>query len=338
MKHLALVLLPLVMLAAPAPLLAAEAAPPTGATVEQARERFAKGVQLYHEGSFEAALAEFQKAYQLAPSYRLHYNIAQVYLELHNYVEALRAFWKYLAQGGNEIPADRKAKVQAEMQKLESRVCYLTIKTNVHGAQITIDEAPIGVAPLRSPVLVNPGLRRVSATKPGYQPAALTVTAAGGERLEVTLPMPDAGPGAAGFAARPGYAPLGLAATDTGVAGPTRTKTWISLATAGVLVVGTGVLALMARDAKSDFDTELTRAPNTKTSVEDARTRMVRYAALTDAVGAAALMATGVTIYFALTEKPTVAPASNGRDSARRSAPRVSLTASPNGVGIAGKF
>jgi tetratricopeptide (TPR) repeat protein len=325
------------------PLVRAEAAPAGGpqAPMDQARDRFAKGVQLYHEGSFEAALAEFQKAYQLAPSYRLHYNIAQVYYELHNYVEALRAFWKYLAQGGNEIPADRKAKVQAEMQKLESRVCYLTIKTNVHGAQITLDDAPVGIAPLRSPVLVNPGLRRVGATRPGYLPVALSVTAAGGERLEVNLPLADAvgHPGLVGHAGALPVGGLGLAATDTGTAGPTRSKTWISLATAGVLASGTLVLGLLARDAKGEFETELARVPNTKAGIEDARTRMVRYAALTDAVGAAALMATGVTVYFALTEgRPRLTSAVAGgapRDPRR---PGVSLSASPGGLRLDGRF
>jgi hypothetical protein len=117
-----------------------------------------------------------------------------------------------------------------------------------------------------------------------------------------------------------------------------RPKTWIALATAGVLTLGTGVLALMARDAKADFDAELERAPNTKSSVEDARTRMVRYAALTDAVGAAALMATGATIYFALTEKPTLTATPAGQDSAGRRATRLSLTASPGGLSVGGKF
>src|SRR5690349_17758223 len=85
----------------PAP---ATAAPP----VDEARSRFQKGVQLFHEGGYEAALAEFRKAYQLAPSYRLLYNIAQVHYELHDYVSALKSFRQYVVEGGTEIPADRR--------------------------------------------------------------------------------------------------------------------------------------------------------------------------------------------------------------------------------------
>src|SRR3712207_8429603 len=42
-------------------------------------------------------------------------------------------------------------------------------------------------SPFTAPVLVNPGSRRVSANKAGYLPAVNTVTAAGGERLNLTL-------------------------------------------------------------------------------------------------------------------------------------------------------
>ncbi len=170
---------------------------------DEARERFGRGVQLFHEGSLEAALAEFQKAHQLAPNYRLHYNVAQVQYELHNFVEALRSFWKYLAQGGSEIPADRRQQVEAEIRKLEKRVGYVTITTNVSGAQISVDGVPMGISPFTAPVLVNPGSRRVSANKAGYLPAVNTVTAAGGEKLSLTLNLMEGSVGAGALAARP---------------------------------------------------------------------------------------------------------------------------------------
>ena len=203
--------------------------PPT----EEARERFGRGVQLFHEGSLEAALAEFQKAHQLAPNYRLHYNIAQVQYELHNFVEALRSFWKYLAQGGNEIPADRRQQVEGEIRKLEKRVGYVTITTNVSGAQISVDGVPMGISPFTAPVLVNPGSRRVSANKAGYLPAVNTVTAAGGEKLSLTLNLMEGsvGAGAAGRAA------LAVRRRARQRLVGRRTRTWISLAATSALVV-----------------------------------------------------------------------------------------------------
>ena len=58
MKHLCLLLASAVALAEPA------LADPSN--MDEARTRFQQGVELYREGSFDAALAEFQKAYELA--------------------------------------------------------------------------------------------------------------------------------------------------------------------------------------------------------------------------------------------------------------------------------
>src|SRR6266498_3420123 len=68
----------------------------TEGNVEKARASFQQGVDLFHEGNFEAALAEFRKAYATAPSYRILYNIAQAYYELHDYVNALKTYQQYL--------------------------------------------------------------------------------------------------------------------------------------------------------------------------------------------------------------------------------------------------
>jgi hypothetical protein len=263
--------------------------------VEEARERFSRGVQLFHEGSFEASLAEFQKAYQLAPSYRLHYNIAQVQYELHDYVESLRAFWKYLAQGGNEVAPARRSEVEAEIKKLEKRVGFLSITSSVDGAQIAVDGVPMGISPFSVPVLVNPGSRRVTATKAGFVPAQSTITAAGGERLQVALqlsPHPTLG----GINLLPRPSPFG----DAESAGARRT--WISLGVAGALALGTAVSAILAQNAETNFERELARVPNTRASIDDARTSMKRYAAVTDVLLGATAVASAVTIYFAVQE------------------------------------
>jgi tetratricopeptide (TPR) repeat protein len=59
----------------------ARADAPLEPDTSEARMRFTRGVKLYHEGSYDAALAEFTKAYRLAPNYRVLYNLAQVQAE-----------------------------------------------------------------------------------------------------------------------------------------------------------------------------------------------------------------------------------------------------------------
>jgi tetratricopeptide (TPR) repeat protein len=298
--------------------------PEDTASVSEARERFARGVKLYREGSLEASLAEFERAAQLAPSYRLQYNIAQVQYELHNYVAAMRAFRRYLAYGGDQISSERRARVQGEIAELEARVAQITVKTNVQGATIAVDEIRAGTAPLARPLWINPGVRRISALKPGYLPATVTVTAAGGELLNVALELPEINTPAARVAApalrarpRPEAAPPA----------PSRLKTWLSVLTTGALAAGAGGFALLARQAHRDFDRELEQIPNTRASIEDARMRMVTLAAVTDALTVATLVAGGVAVYVGLSE---------GRPATRE--PALSLAPTLGGLQARGRF
>jgi Tfp pilus assembly protein PilF len=45
---------------------------------EAAKQHFNRGVASYRDGDFDAALAEFEKAYETRPDYRVLYNLGQV--------------------------------------------------------------------------------------------------------------------------------------------------------------------------------------------------------------------------------------------------------------------
>jgi tetratricopeptide (TPR) repeat protein len=309
---------------------AAPETPPRDATaVDEARQRFQKGVQLFHEWSFEAALAEFRKAYQLAPSYRLLYNIAQVHYELHNYVDALKAFRQYLTEGGTEVPTDRRTQVEAEIRKLEGRVGYIEVVANVEG-QVSIDDVPVGLLPMKTPILVNPGMRRVSVTKPGFGTTARNVTIAGGDHAKVELELNEA---VASARTGPDAGKKGTARGEASTSKP-KTAMWISLAATGALGVGAGVFGLLAQDAKKDFEHELGVYPNTKAEIDDARSAMQRNAAITDGLAAAAIVAAGFTVYFAVS--------SGGKDPVATTAPatqpRIGFAPTFGGVAAVGSF
>jgi len=308
---------------------APEATPPDGASVEEARQRFQKGVQLFHEWSFEAALAEFRKAYQLAPSYRVLYNIAQVHYELHSYVDALKAFRQYLSEGGVD---DRRMQVEGEIRKLEGRVGFLEVIANVDGGQVSIDDVPVGLLPMKAPILVNPGVRRVSVNKPGFGTTARNVTIAGGDHAQVSLELNEA------VATRAPSDETGKTAGkgDRRTERP-RTAMWISLAATGALGIGAGVFALLAQDAKRDFEHQLSMFPTSKREVDAARSTLVQNAAITDGLAAAAVVSGGLTLFFALS--------SGGKDPARASsapshagAPTVRIAPTLGGVVAVGSF
>jgi len=67
-------------------------AQPTAGNVEEATQRFKRGLELYEEQDFPNALIEFRRAYELQPSYKILYNLGQVCFQLTEYACALRNF------------------------------------------------------------------------------------------------------------------------------------------------------------------------------------------------------------------------------------------------------
>jgi tetratricopeptide (TPR) repeat protein len=285
-------------------------------TTEMARANFHHGVQLYNEGSFEAALAEFRKAHQISPNYRLLYNIAQTYFELHDYVNSFKALKQYVQEGGNEIAADRRIEVNALNQKLEERIAFLDIECNLDGADIRIDDLSVGVSPLASAVLVNAGPRRISAVKLGHPVAARMVTVIGKEKAKVVMdiatfveaqsvdrvssPEADTAKGMS-----PSFIP-----SEPAEKAPPRIGLITSSVVTGGCALATGIFGILAMNAKRDFNSALDKIPNTKDNVDSARSKMKTYAHLTDAFGAATLVSGGVTLYFLLTDTASKRPSS----------------------------
>ena len=277
--------------------------------VDSARASFQAGVELFKEGSFEGSLAEFKKAYQTSPSYRVLYNIAQVYFELHDYVNSYATLKDYVEQGGSDISAARLAQVEELNRKLEKRIGTVEIVCDVNDADIRIDDISVGKSPLESPVLVNAGPRRIAAVKTGYPVSARIVTLAGMERatvkLEVTLPpeakpeRPVAAPATTTVLAKdPSAMPDALAPLPRSH----RKGIVVSLSVAGVSALATGIFGWQMLKAKSDFDREVAKTPYSKSIADSARSRALAYNILTDGFAAATLLSGGVALYLALTD------------------------------------
>src|SRR5690349_23326683 len=95
---------------------------PTDAARTEASTRFRRGVELFQEEAYRASLAEFQRAYDISPDYRLLYNIAQAKIEIHDYLGAAESYERYLSGGGDQVPAERRAEVEQALAALRERV------------------------------------------------------------------------------------------------------------------------------------------------------------------------------------------------------------------------
>lgn len=280
--------------------------------VAEARDHFTRGVDFFREGNFRAALIEFRRANEVAPNYRIQFNLGQTYFELQDYAGAMKAFEAYLKQGGSEISADRKADVEKELSKLRARVAHVSIKANVIGAEISVDDSIVGTTPLEGPILLSAGRRKISASKGAGLPTIKYIEVAGGDTLEVTLQVrvPEESPHPS---APPPVAPTASTSstpTDSGTAEPGMgAGFWASLVATGAFATGATITGILASGAKSDYDSALEKYPTTSSDIDNARSKTDTLALTTDILGGAALAAGVLTIIFAASgpDEPTSA-------------------------------
>ncbi len=293
--------------------------------------RFQQAVELYREGSYEGALAEFRKAYQISPSYRVLYNIAQTQYALHDFVSAYRSLKQYVTEGGTEIPADRRSQVDDMSAKLAERIARLDITTEVDGADIRIDDVSAGKSPLGEAVLVNVGTHKVSAVKAGSPEAVRVVTVAGKEILKVDIHMEV--PVVVSPARASGSQHVPIVVKTEAPSRPSRAGLITSISTTVALAAGTGVCGYLALRAQDDFKNQLNTYPNTKAKIDDARTKSKNYGYMTDALGAATLLSGGAAIYLWLTSD-----ASNPKPAKAGKATVIGLAPTVGGMVLQGNF
>jgi tetratricopeptide (TPR) repeat protein len=289
-------------------------------SVSEARVHFDRGVELYREGSLDAALAEFERSNQLAPNYKILYNLAQVQAERHQYVAAVKLLTEYLQTGGNDIQPERRQLVTADLEKLRQRIASLSVEVNVDGAEVFVNDISVGRSPLPDPVLVNVGTCRVRAEKSGHPSQMKTITVAGADRPRVKLEL-VAGPVVAQQAPRP----------TTTITTSDMTPFWISLGATVVLGGATAVFGALTLSANQELDQALDHFPAQEDAVESARQDVKTMAALTDGFAAATIVGAGFAVYFLIAppEDTEVVPATGVH---------ARISPLPTGLAVSGTF
>lgn len=273
---------------------AAKAAEPDA--TEEGRTRFRRGVELFHEGDYRNALIEFNRAYAIAPQFKILYNIGQTCFELQDYACALRSLRDYRAAADSSVSASRRAETDAQIAQLQARVAYVTVETNVPGAEISVDDLLVGKAPLAAPLLVSAGRRRFSAASEGKAQINHVVDVAGGESTKVRFDFPPEKTPAAPSPTVPPRARTGppLAPPRPASSAPL----WISVGITSTLAAGAATFGLLALRSDRDADRALDVFPTNAGAIESAQTKSTRFALVADILGAAAIIGVASSIYF----------------------------------------
>jgi tetratricopeptide (TPR) repeat protein len=103
----------------------------------RAADHYDRGLRLYEQGDYEAAIEEFISAYCLTPYYRVLKDIAQSFERMVNYEKAVAYLERYL----RETPADQveERRVQAaRMEVLRGLPARIRVATMPPGAKVTL--------------------------------------------------------------------------------------------------------------------------------------------------------------------------------------------------------
>jgi hypothetical protein len=191
--------------------------------------------------------------------------------------------------------------VEQEIATLERRVARVRIDCNVAGAEILIDQTPVGMTPLDDAVLVNPGTRQVTARKPGYESQPRTVTIAGAEAQDVVLTLLRASePKSEIRQGTPPAAPAPRVAAPAEKKSTSRAPLWIGITTTGALAVGAGVFGFLTVRSSQRFDDEMGTFPGDSARIDKSRRELERNALITDVLAGAALLSGGITLVIGL--------------------------------------
>ena len=274
------------------------------ASVREAAKHFQRGVTLYGETDYRGALVEFNRAYAIAPSRVVLYNIGETDYQLRDYAGALTTFEKYLAEAG---PNDtHRAELEYNVKELRSRVGQLTIMTVPAGAEISVDDRVVGKTPFERPVIVSIGRLKVSASAPGRPSVTRYVDVAAEDNVSVNLELSASAAAVPRLdAPTPAYvvdtpmAPGSDISTSHQTGGSSwRTAGWIAT---GVFAAGAVGFGLLARKESNDLKTaRATSYPTTASTLDRRANRTTTFAVLTDSLAAAAIVVGGLTLYSTL--------------------------------------
>jgi tetratricopeptide (TPR) repeat protein len=277
---------------------------------KEAGRHFQRGVTLYNETDYRAALIEFQRAYDIAPNAAVLYNIGETYFQLQNYAAALVTLERYLSDAGASAP--HRAEVEQTLETLHARVGKVAVTANVADCDATIDDESVGKTPLREPVLVSIGRRKVTVTCEHRAPETRYVDVAAGDTVPLQLRLADPSPRIS--------APAAGVTTGSTPRSDYSTAAWYTAAAFATVGAGVGIVAVIK---SRNLDSARKTFPVTKQELDDKAKSVKTWSLIGDIAGGVAVAAAGVGLYYTLTRSKTH---------------EVRVAAMPHGVQLVGSF
>jgi hypothetical protein len=287
----------------------AYAGEPSDADRATARELGGAGLAALDAKDYPTALDRLSRALALYDVPTLRLGRARAFRGLGQFVSAAENYRAVLlrAPAKNEPPAfvqaTRDAKV--ELQQVEAKIAHLTVMVNGTPSSLRVDGAEWPAVAIGVPRPLDPGDHVVEAANETHQLQTQKVTLNPGqsERIEIVLPVAkavvEASPGPSGPPPLAAAGPISTAPgpTATTMSPPSHTAALVSTVVSGALAAGAIVTGILANSAKADFNEE-NRADVAPSRKEDLRSKASTMALVSTVLTGAALVGTGLSVYF----------------------------------------
>ena len=168
---------------------AAAQAPPSPAAVAEARERFQRGVALSEERNYNAAMVEFQRAFELTRNPAVLFNISATHELTGHYVEALDAMLDYERLAPRDTVAQRRAEIDATLGRLRGRIGTLVVRFEAEGLDVRVDGLQRAVTEARAGLRLSAGRHRITLAAPHFTPREEELDLAGGSTVVLSEPL-----------------------------------------------------------------------------------------------------------------------------------------------------
>ncbi len=134
-----------------------------------AKAAYDAGKLLFGDGDYAGAEIKFKAAYDASGDPRLLWNMAACEKSQRHYARTEALVREYVDKGGAQLTEQDRADAKALLETIDSFTVKLTLTVNEEGAEVFIDDAPVGKTPLAKPVVVDIGSRKIVVRKDGFK-------------------------------------------------------------------------------------------------------------------------------------------------------------------------
>jgi hypothetical protein len=159
---------------------------------ERAAELEKKAFDAAQADQLDKAASALRAAWRLAPARTTACNLGRVEFERRRFTDAaefLSRCTEVLLQARTEHEKARHRRHLDALAEARKHVVAVHVHVSEPGADVLLDDRPIGASPLPRVVFVEPGPHELTASLEGFERATAEIEGEAGDALDITLPL-----------------------------------------------------------------------------------------------------------------------------------------------------